>query len=167
MTFHNGERTARDWVKAHKDQIGYVILDYIVAEPVEAESRLIGVHRDGKGYDTLYHLFDVKRFDMEYSFAGSVEDCISFLDSYCIWDGIIEERATIKDGLLYCTHENDTQYYENWIGEYDPNEVYLETHHRGLHYFKRDEPHHIDERDYLKIIPWEQRPREEDEEGEE
>lgn len=162
MTFHNGERTARDWVIANKDKIGYVILDYIVCEPMEAESGLIGVHKDGKGYDMLYHLFDVRRLDSEYSYAGYVDNCIDFLNSYCVWDGIIEEEATIKNGLLYCQHVNDIQYYENWIGDYDPNEIYLESHHRGLHNYRNNKPRHIDKNEYSKIVPWEQRPREEE-----
>lgn len=152
MSFNDGERTARDYLIKNKDRIKYVILEYIVAERTEVYSGLYGVKADGSR-DELYYIIDIERLDEEYSISGYTEEVIEFLDDYCCWDGILEEKGIGDDGLLYCQYTNDISYYDNTITDYNPNEYYLKQIPWGLYAYRKDgiiSAHYIG---YVAYIP--------------
>lgn len=103
-----------EYLMQHKDDIDFVVLQWTVnPNYAQVETNNYGIDRDGYKY-RLYARFSFNVNDLEYSFAGSVEDAIKYTSNYNQWDGC---DFTLEDGILmgeYDAYHGDA---EEWPKE--------------------------------------------------
>ena len=107
------------WLQDHRKEIDYVYLEWRWETTVMFESDTYYGVVDGESRYPLYHKFYGWNLDEEYSFAGNVEDAISFAEGYTCWDG---HTFQYDSGVLFA--EEDAIDYAN---EYPDDADTLDT----------------------------------------
>ena len=74
-----------DWLEEHKDEIEWVSLEWDWNETYEKYASFYGCDTDRERI-FLYHRWNARRLDIEYSYEGEVEGAIEFANNYDCWD---------------------------------------------------------------------------------
>lgn len=143
-------QTLLNFLEEHKDEIDYVMLDYLW-DPYYAEIET-DFYTTIQGRDVeLYACFEYKKLDEEYSFYGRVDQAINFASSYGVWDG---SSLVLDDGVLIGKIE---QYSTQQMGEFMENENDLEdltnidVTYRGLFFYGDSGYQYFDSYPYLEL----------------